>query len=285
MIHQEFSWNTKDGKLIYAQNWEPEGEKKAAIALVHGLGEHSGRYQHVAEYFTNNGYSITALDLQGHGKTAGVRGHIRSYDAAMEDVQHLIEETRQRASGLPCFLYGHSMGGALVLFYALTRRPTDLAGVIATSPGLAVVAPPTGGKLAMVKVLNKVAPAMTMDNGLVLDNLSRDPQVKEKYVNDPLVHKKISVRLALELIQNGEWMVEHAGDLQVPLLLMQGTEDILVSPPATRKFAEKAAGDVTYKEWEGFYHEIHNEPEKLEVLSYMNGWMDAHLKKDSGTAA
>jgi len=143
MPNEEFSWTTKDQLKLFAQAWTPEGEVKAVLALVHGLGEHSGRYQDVARTLNREGYALFGFDLRGHGRTEGPRGHF-SYTAALDDVDRLINEAQKLFPGKPVFLYGHSMGGNLVLYYAMKRMPTCLFGIISTSPALGTAKPVPG---------------------------------------------------------------------------------------------------------------------------------------------
>ena len=278
MQQKEFSWKTKDGLNLYAKEWKPEGKIKASIALVHGLGEHVGRYEHVAETLTAAGYAITGFDLRGHGKSDGIRGQAVSYDAIMDDITQNIQNAKDHFPGVPTFLYGHSLGGNLVLYYALTRK-SELKGVIATSPGLATPKPLSIGLKFMTKILYRLGPSMKIDNGLDLSGLARDPQVVEKYKADPLVHPFISPRLALDMLNAGDYILAHAAEFPLPLLLMQGTADRLVNPAKTKAFAQAAPfSKITYKEWEGYYHELHNEPEKAEVLKVMLSWLEQELK-------
>lgn len=273
----DFSWKTKDGVNLYAKEWKPEGNVKAVVALVHGLGEHIGRYDHVAEAFGKAGYAMVGFDQRGHGKSDGIRG-FESYENAMVDITRNINNAKDRYPGMPVFLYGHSLGGNLVLYYSLTQKP-ELKGVIATSPGLATAEPLSPALLATTKIMYRLAPSMKIKNGLDLAGLSHDPQVAEKYIADPLVHPFISPRLALDMLNAGNYCVEHAAEFPLPLLLMQGTADRLVNPKRTRDFAQAAPlSKITYKEWDGFYHEMHNEPQKEEVINTMIRWMDQELK-------
>lgn len=278
MQHSEYNWTTPDNVKLYGQEWKPEGKQKAAIVMVHGLGEHSGRYEHVAEAFTQAGYSLTAFDLRGHGKSEGIRGHAPSYAAIMEDITHNVDLAKEHFPGMPVFLYGHSLGGNLTLYYCLTQNP-QIKGAIVTSPGLATAAPVPPVKLALGKLMYNLMPAMQMDNGLLRSGLSRDPEVEKIYSNDPLVHPKISARLALDLINNGKFIIDHAAEFPIPLLLMQGTGDYIVNPPMTKTFANAAPlSKITFKEWDGYYHELHNEPEKAQVLRTITDWLDLELK-------
>jgi len=275
MQHIEFTQQAPDGIPFYFQGWQPDTPPRAIVCLVHGLGEHSGRYAHVAAALNDAGYGLLGFDLRGHGKSGGPRGHTPTYETLMDDIGRLLDEATRRYPGKPQFLYGHSLGGNLVLNYALRRKPRTV-GVIATSPAIRTATPPPSSQITLAKIMNKVRPAMQMANGLALDGLARDPEVIRAYTNDPLVHNKISVRLALEMLQAGEWALEHAAEFPVPLLLVHGTADRLTSAPASQEFAAKVRGDCTLKLWEGFYHETHNEPEKAEVLAFMIDWLRKH---------
>lgn len=261
-----------DGQVLVRRRWAVPGADRAVL-LVHGLGEHSGRYQHVAEALNAAGYGMIGFDLPGHGQSAGVRGHA-AYDEILDDIDCLLAEAGERYPGKRRFLYGHSLGGALVLYYTLKRKPS-LNGVIASAPGLVVGAPVAAPKLLLAKVMAKLAPAFTMENGLDVNNLSHDPALVQAYKDDPLVHSRISARLGTDLLTKGSWMMSHAAEFPVPLLLIQGSGDRLVSPQANAAFAKLVPADkITYKVWEGFYHESHNEPEKAQVLQVMIGWLD-----------
>lgn len=278
MQHSEYSFTTSDGLKLFGQEWRPDGKQKAAIALVHGLGEHSSRYEHVANMLTDSGYSLTAFDLRGHGKSEGTRGHSPSYSALMDDIAKNIALAQEHFPGLPVFLYGHSLGGNLSLYYSITKKPL-IKGVIVTSPGLGTAAPVPPVKLALGNLLYNILPSTQMDNGLDRSGLSRDPEVERIYSSDPLVHPKISARLALDLINNGKFLIDNAADFPLHLLLMQGSGDYIVNPRLTKAFASAAPlAKITFKEWEGFYHELHNEPEKQQVIQFMTNWMEQELK-------
>jgi acylglycerol lipase len=276
MNHIEFTRQSPDKLQFYFQGWEPEASVRAVVCLVHGLGEHTGRYAHVAAALNDAGYAVLGCDLRGHGKSEGLRGHTPSYDTLMDDINRLLDEAAQRYPGKSQFIYGHSLGGNLVLNYTLRRKP-PLAGVVATSPAILVTHPLPATQLALAKVMNKVQPTMQMPNSLSLDNLARDPEVIRAYKSDPLVHNKISVRLAVEMLQAGEWALAHAAEFPLPLLLVHGTADELTSSAATQEFAGKVRGDCTLKLWDGFYHETHNEPEKAEALAFMVAWIGSYV--------
>lgn len=274
MNHNEFSLTTSDGITLYGQRWDPDGEIRGALALVHGLGEHTGRYGYVAQRLTQAGYALCGIDLRGHGKSGGLRGHSPSFDLMLDDIELLLKYVQLQYSCKAIFLYGHSMGGNLVLNEVLRRHPA-IQGVIATSPGLATSVPTPPWKMNLGKVLYHILPTTLMDNGLDRTGLSHDQTVMDAYNQDPLVHGKISARFGLDVINAGKYAVDHAAYFSLPLLIMQGSEDRLVSPAMTKAFAEKAP-QCTFKWWEGLYHETHNEPQKEEVLDFMIKWLDAH---------
>ena len=277
MKHQKFGWKSPSNIDIYAQGWWPDENKykqpKAFILLIHGLGEHSGRYQHVAEFFTHHGFALLSCDRSGHGKSGNKRGHVCKYEEVYDDIVKLHSEATRRHSGVPVFLYGHSMGGGIVIDYLLNKKHTGLKGVIATSPLLEPAFKPPSFLLFLGKIMRSVYPKFSQDNQLDVNMISRDPLAVDAYINDPLVHSKVTSETALGMLSSGENSLKTVEKVNLPLLLLHGDKDGLTSHIATNKFADKATGDVTLKIWEGGYHELHNEPEKLEVLDYIYQWI------------
>ena len=272
MQHFEFGWQTEDELQLYAQGWQPETEPKGLVCLVHGLGEHSGRYEHLTAFLSQAGYALLAFDLRGHGKSEGQRGHAPGYEALLDDIAHLLEEAAVRYPDCARFLYGHSLGGNLVIEYALRRHP-PLAGVIATGPALRPGFEPPAWKLTLGKIMYNLWPTLTMSNELDRQGLSRDPEVVRAYNEDPLVHDRLSARLGMDMLQSGLWSLEHAAEFPLPLLLMHAGADRLTSAQASREFAAQAGNRCTLRIWDGFYHEIHNEPEKEEMFGYLLEWL------------
>ncbi len=274
----ETSMQNRAGLKFSGRGWEPGKQPKAVVILVHGHGEHVGRYAHVGEAFAGAGFALLGFDLRGHGNSGGPRGHTPSYEALIDDLADFIAQGAARYPKIPIFLYGHSLGGNLVLNFALRRNPR-LAGVIATGPWLKLAFEPPAMQVTLARTLNKVAPGFTQKSGLETAALSHDAQVEKKYVSDPLNHDKISARLFVVMYESGLWALEHASEFPLPLLLMHGTADRLTSATASRDFAERGGKKVTWRSWDGGYHEIHNEPLKAEVLETMVKWMDAQTKK------
>ena len=274
MPHFEFNVKTADGLNLQGRCREPEAKIKAVVCLVHGLGEHSGRYEHVADAFNRKGYAVFTFDLRGHGRSEGPRGHAPNYAALMADISKVLNTAKQHHPDLPTFLYGHSLGGNLVLHYALRQQP-KLSGIIASGPMLRMSSPPPAWKTAMLRLLHALHIDCSIPSGLDDTALSRDINVVHTYRNDPLTHNRITPRLAVDMIRNGEWNLQHAAELPCPLLLMHGDADRITSPEATRAFAEKAGTACTLKIWDGLFHELHNEPEQNEMLDYVLAWLAA----------
>lgn len=273
MKHSEFEFRTFDGLSLFGQSWQPEDRPRAVICIVHGMGEHSERYAHVGDALTQAGYALISFDLRGHGKSSGPRGHIPSYEALMQDISLLLESANKKFPQLPFFLYGHSLGGNLVLNYVLRYKP-QLKGVIVTGPWLRLAFEPPAFKVTLSKVMNKIWPSFSQKSGLDTKALSHDLEVVHSYENDPLVHDCISARMFISIYQAGQWALEHASEFSLPLLLMHGGEDKIISVEAGREFAGKIKENCTLKIWDGLYHEIHNEPEKEEVFKFLIDWLD-----------
>lgn len=273
----EWEWKSFDGLGMYAKGWAPEKDPKAVVCLIHGLGEHIGRYEHVGAAFAEAGYAMLGFDLRGHGKSGGPRGHAPSYDALLDDMAAFIQQAKERYPARSCFLYGHSMGGNLVINYVL-RRKSELGGVIATGPWLKLAFQPPAIKVALGRVMNNIAPGFTQASGLETAALSRDPKVVDAYVNDPLVHNRITARLFVGLFDAGQYAFDRPSEFPLPTLLMHGTMDRLTSAEASRQFGAAAPKSVTTELWEGWFHEIHNEPEKEKVFAKMVAWLDTQVK-------
>ncbi|HPH94912.1 MAG TPA: lysophospholipase [Anaerolineaceae bacterium] len=278
MKYDTFTLKATDQITLFGQCWQPENGTKAVVCLIHGLGEHCNRYPHLAKAFNNAGFAVFTGDLRGHGQSEGSRGYIPSYAQVMDDITTFMDAARARFPGLPVFLYGHSMGGNFVINYGLQRKPA-IKGLIASGPALKTAEVPAPKKL-IADLLNALAPSLSMDNGLELDALSHVPEVISKYQQDPLVHKKISARLGVSLLKQGEWAIEHAAEFPaaIPLLVMHGASDRICLPEGSKLFTAKVKGDVTLKLWEGSYHEIHNEANQEEVFAYAIAWMEQRLK-------
>jgi alpha-beta hydrolase superfamily lysophospholipase len=278
----KFLTGTDGTKLFVRQNTptlhpkESVGQYKAAILLVHGFGEHSGRYTHVADFFNQNGYALIAFDNRGHGKSDGKRGHAPRFESYMDDIETVLQDAQKALGSTPLFLYGHSMGGNLVLNYIIRRKPEILRGAIATGPWIQLAFEPKPIMITIGKLMRSIFPTFTQSAGVVADHISKDPEVVKAYKNDPLVHSKITASAGIGLNESAAFLNTHTGVLPVPCLILHADEDKLTAQPASEAFAKRVQ-NVDYKIWAGMYHEIHNEPNKAAVLNYILGWMDARL--------
>lgn len=258
---------------LILHEWQPEKTVKAVILLVHGLGEHAGRYGgDFADFYTDSGFVILAPDLPGHGKTPGPRGHIADTNQFLDYLDALIAKLRAAFPGKPLFLYGHSLGGGIVLWHTLARQP-QVNGVIVTSPVIGTRIPVPAFKVWLASVMNSLFPAFSMDNGLDAQQLSRDKNIVRAYINDPLVHRLVSARLGKLILEFAAIIPSQAHKNQANILLMVGSEEGIVDKNAIQTFSN-ITPRVEYKEWPGLYHEIHNEPEKETVFIFTIAWME-----------
>ena len=270
----KIKWRIKSKGLgLFVHAFPSKNPPKAIICMVHGHGEHIERYEHLAVALNDADYSFIGFDHRGHGQSQGVRGHTPSYETLLDDIEVFLKEAAERHPGVPCILYGHSMGGNLVINYALRRNP-DIKGVIATGPWIKLAFEPPAIQVFLGKMMDKIYPAFIQASGLETSNLSHDPEVVRAYEEDSFVHNKISARLFVGMYESGLWALDHAAEFPLPLLLMHGGADKITSAEASREFAAKAGDDVTLKIWDNLYHEIHNEPEQADVFKMIIDWLD-----------
>lgn len=273
MIHKEFNFNIYNTEF-YGQYWQVQ-ETKAVIVLVHGMGEHSSRYEHLAEKLTDHNYAVVAFDHFGHGKTEGKRGHNPNFEAVLESISKTIEKATSLFPKKPIFLYGHSMGGNAVINYTL-KKEHNLKGVIATSPFLKLAFEPPKIKMALGKLLQKIAPAITLGNELDANHISRDKIEVKKYENDKLVHDKISPNFSLTFIETGKWAIHNAKQLKTKMMIFHGTDDKIIDFKGSEAFT-KNTKQASLKLYEGGYHELHNDLCKEEMLQDVVNWLNSQL--------
>lgn len=267
-----------DGLRLFRQSWLPEGKTLAHVAVVHGIGEHSGRYAPLAAWFTPQGLAVHSFDLRGHGHSEGARGDIQTWCNYREDTRQFLLQLTERIGDAPLFLLGHSMGGLIVLTYALTY--TDLLrGVIASSPALktAGVSPVLR---ALLPALARVVPHKPVETQLNAALLSRDEAVVKAYVEDPLVHRTATPSLGYGMQRAARMAMSNAARWSptLPLLIVQGGADRICLPQGARRFFETCgAQDKMYREYPGYYHECFNEVGREQVLQDVVTWIRKHL--------
>ena len=269
-------FHTRDGLSLRLTDW-PAAQPRARMLLVHGLGEHSGRYAALASDLNALGISVRAFDLRGHGRSSGKRGAIgKDPDCLSHDALEVFNAYAGEDNDLP-FLFGHSMGG-LVAMHAVGKLELRPRGLIASSPALAAHA----GKFdrLLSKVLLRLAPDLTVANGLPADKLSHAPGIERAYLDDPDNHNRVSARLAQYIFEAGPEVIAAASTWTVPTLLQIAGSDRLVDPAGARAFAAAAPKAVVEcHDYADLYHEIYNEAEPARgvVLASLTTWLRARL--------
>lgn len=273
MITSEYSVRGERGRNIVFDVYRPEEPAIGIVALVHGLGEHAGRYGHVIDLLTGAGYVVVAPDHAGHGRSGGKRMGVNHFGDFVADLHRVIHSVEH--AGLPLFLVGHSMGGAIALSYALDH-PDEVTGLVLSG---AAVVPGDDLPALLVKaapVLGRVAPWLP-GAALSASAVSRDPAVVAAYEADPLVwHGMVPAGLGGTLIGAMGGFADRLPSLRVPTLALHGGRDELANADGTRIIGELGGGEVTTKIYPELYHEIFNEPERDEVLGDVMAWLAAH---------
>lgn len=273
----ETQLRTTDGLTLYAWTRQPAAAPAGVIAHVHGMGEHSRRYDHLTGYWADHGYASAGFDLRGHGRSEGPRGHASSYERLMQDIALFLDGVAAAFPGLPVTLYGHSLGGNLVLNYAIRRRPA-LSGVIGSAPYLRLAFEPPAWKVGLARWTKRIAPGLSQRTGLDVTALSRDAEVVRRYQADALVHDRITAAFFTEVHAAGESIIGRAAELAVPALLMHGSADRLTSPRGSEAFVAASHGKARLETWDGFYHEIHNDPGWQQVAAVALEWVAGSRK-------
>lgn len=264
-----------NGLHLAYRSWEA-GEARAALVVVHGLGEHSGRYAALAERFTAAGISVYAPDLRGHGLSGGRRGHIDGFEDYLSEVDRSLAEARSLSAGLPTVLFGHSMGGLVALRHAETRPETDLAGLALSAPQLSLADPPPAWPRMAASVLEAVLPFLPLSNRLDPEDLSNDPTEVQAYRDDPLVHDRITPRLFREMQRAMAAAVRDLPRIRVPAaLVMIPGADPVVDPRTTREMAValRAFTSVHVREYPGLFHEPLHDTRRDTVSADLLAWV------------
>ena len=262
---------------LYQQTWHPDGDPRAAILLIPGLGEYSGRYEHVADYLTRRGFAVHALDHYGHGKSDGLAGYVERFSVYLDGVTALFEKVRSEHAHQPLFLLGHSMGGLIAAAFLLGQQAAFQACAL-SGPAIKSDQAPPRVVIALIRVLSTLAPTLPLVQ-LDASCVSRDQNVVEAYMKDPLVHHgRLSARLISEMSAAMNHTLARASEISLPIMFMHGEADILTSPSGSAEmFGKVGSTDKTLKTYPGLYHEIFNEPEQETVLADMSTWLEAHL--------
>ncbi len=263
------------GQQLAGQLWSPPQSPKAVMILVHGHGEHAGRYAAMADFLTQAGIAVVGIDQFGHGNTSGKKGHAPSFAAMLDSIEAQVQEASQRFPGIPLFLYGHSMGGALVTNFVLQRKP-HVQGAVLSSPWLRLALKPSNIQLMIGNIAKRLAPALTQPSKLNAEFISQIPEEVARYRQDPLVHDLISSTVFFGVLEAGEFAMAHAAEWPLPLLAYHGSGDKITSHAATQAFAEAVPGDKEFISFEGGQHELHHDLQRQQVLATLRDWILAH---------
>jgi alpha-beta hydrolase superfamily lysophospholipase len=269
------TFTSRDGISLHERTWSPEGAPRGTAVILHGYGEHIGRYEHVAKALVGTGLAVWGMDLRGHGSSGGVRGFCRSLDDHLDDAALLLD----RAAGAPRFLVAHSFG-ALIAAMLLIKRAPRVDGLVLSAPffGFAVKVPAL--KLWAGRAASMLVPTLALPTGVRGVDVSRDPAVQAQYDSDPLNNKNATSRWLTETEKAQATVLERAGSLTLPCFVFHGTADPLADIGRTEAvFARIASTDKTFTRYEGFRHEPFNEPEadRQRVLAAVTAWLGARL--------
>ena len=268
---------TSDQTELFVKDWllDEKSEKRGAVLIIHGLGEHCERYGNVVEFFNANGFEVRGYDQRGHGKSSGNRGEISSENALLEDAQFVYEDFARNRAEQP-FLLGHSMGGAVAIRAAIDKFITP-RGLILSSPALTA-------KLSLSEKLQlklgRMTPNIAVSNGLKVEYISHDKQIVENYKNDDLVHNKITPRLANFILDSGQETLKRAVNFHIPTLLLVAGDDRLVDASGAKQlFAKLPKASATMHIYKNLYHEVFNEPEveRAKVFADLKNWLSQQI--------
>ncbi|MFG6097779.1 alpha/beta hydrolase [Leptothoe sp. ISB3NOV94-8A] len=267
-----------NGLSLFYQAWYPSGTAKAILALVHGFGEHCDRYSTVTTALTQAGYAIFGFDNQGHGRSEGQRGHINRWQDYRDNVRAFLTQVRQHEPNLPLFVLGHSLGGLIVLDFAL-NAPQGLTGIIISGPPIRPVGIAKPYLVVIARALSGIWPRFSMDVGAGAETLSRDPAIVNQTEDDPLTHSMATVRWGTECLVAIATVRRNIAQLQVPILLVHGSADKVNDVKGSEEIFARITSDKTLKIYPGSYHEPHNDLDRNQVMDDVIEWLDNHLSR------
>lgn len=278
MLHQEGVFTGVRGAALYHQCWLPEGEVRAVLLIVHGLAEHSGRYMNLVNRFVPLGYAVYGLDHVGHGRSEGRRLYVEHFVDYTEPLKTYFDTVRCRQPDKPVFLVGHSMGGLIGALH-LIAHPEGLAGAVLSAPAIKAPGNISAAIIFVGRALSLLVPRVGLVPPVEAEGVCSDPAVVAAYLADPLVYRgKLTARLGAELLGAMERARAEANRITLPVLILQGGADRLVDPSGAQMLYDKVtASDKKLIVYEGFFHEVFNEPQHDKVLSDVEQWLEGHL--------
>lgn len=276
MEHTEGTFKNRHGYELFHQSWHAAGQPRAVVVVAHGLAEHSGRYQKLADYLAARNYAVYSYDQRGHGRSDGRRCYINKFTDYTDDLDDFIKLVR-RDSVARLFILGHSMGGTIAASYVINRHP-DMAGLILSSPLMKVGDSVSAKDIFLAKILSRLLPRLGVAP-IECGGISRDEAVVQAYIADPLVYRgKITARLGSELIvQMNDLLPPRLSEITLPTLIIHGTEDRLANPEGSRLAYQRiGSSDKTLRLYPDLYHETMNEPEGAQVMEDISLWLKCH---------
>jgi alpha-beta hydrolase superfamily lysophospholipase len=264
------------GLLLFRRVWRPATPPRAVLLNLHGLGDHSGCYGALSDRMIASGFAVHALDLRGNGRSPGKRGHVDAWSDYREDLRRFVQLVRREEPARPLFLLGNSLGGLIAIEYAL-QHPEGLRGVIAAAPPLGRLSVPPV-LLALGRVMSRVWPAFSLETGMDLSGLAQDPGVVAELLADPLFHRLGSARLSTEVQAAIARVQSRAGEFPLPLLVLHGSKDRMVTPDGSREFVARAARpDAKLIEYPEARHVLFADWGREQVLADLVQWIERHL--------
>ena len=270
-LAREGTIESADGTKLSYRAW-PRSGAEVSFGVVHGLGDHSRRYERFALGMARHGFATFAVDLRGHGKSAGRRGHVDSWNQWTDDVAAFVAHVESIAGG-EVVPVGHSFGGAAMLSTVLAGKLPKTKRFVVSSPALRLKVPVPGWTLSLARVASKIVPTLTLDNKVDPKTISRLPEVVDAYRTDPLVHSKISTRMYSEWRSACKRIFEHAGEITIPFLILAGTDDGLIDPEGSKELHRVSTSTSQLRLLEGRYHEPFNDLDNEEVFGVIADWL------------
>lgn len=267
---------------LFLREWKPEaGRPRAAVAIVHGFGEHSGLYDSVAGFLTARGFAVSCVDLRGHGQSPGRRGHVQAWSDYRDDVEWMIGTIRGKSAGVPIFLLGNSMGGLIAADFSI-RHSGEISGLILLAPAVGEIGVPAF-LMKLSRIFSGIWPTFTLKSGIQRSRLTRDPTAIARLDADPLVHSLGTARLGSEMLDAIARVKQKAPELTLPVLVLQGEADLVTSPASTREFFQSVgAADKTLKTFPGAYHNLVIDLVKDEAMRDIDSWIEKQLAAAQG---
>lgn len=265
-----------DGPSLAWRRWTTAVQPRASVVVLHGLGEHAGRYGGFANQLAAAGFAVTVLDYEGFGKSSGRRGDVR-YEPTCDALDLVIADERVRSGGAPVVLYGNSLGGLYAFLYAVDRG-AELAGVVLSGPAFDSELRRQRLKIGIARLAGRIYPTLSLPNGLRFERMNRSPEAAAERMADPLVHGRATARFAVDVVAQMDRVAKVAPGLQVPLLVVHGDADLINPLSGSREVVRKVA-DATLKSYPGVHHGLKEEPEGPAILGDVIDWLDALLKR------